>query len=170
MQPSLRCCDLPAVCLCSPMYTCTEQGRRPVVPTAPHTSWGRWHTFLCSCEEVKFSGHLLEGLCVNPFVGKRTEIVFHFKSVFEMYLLRTSIFEMKLLALCSNMDLFSMNPSSCSFQTRTRGIIVLLILLPPRTVYYQGFQEQRKASGGEGQQFISLDSDAATITSHLIYF
>lgn len=68
-----------------------------------------------------------------------------------MYLLRTSMSGTKFFAFCNNTDLFPMNPCSCSFQTllyqtRTLGVIVLLIHFPAKAF--------RKAKQGEGQQLI----------------
>lgn len=68
-----------------------------------------------------------------------------------MHLLRTSIFGTKFFAFCNDMDLFHMNPFSCSFQTllyqtMTLGKIILLIHFSVKVF--------RKAKQGEGQQFI----------------
>lgn len=123
-----------------------------------HVLTGVGNNFFYSWGKVKFSELRPPPVfCVNPFVGKRTELIFHPNSVFEMYLLRTSMFGMKLFAFCSDMDLFHVNPFSCSLQTllfwvRTLDIMILLtLLLSPRTISCQCFQESRKANWGEGQ-------------------
>lgn len=107
--------------------------------------------------KILCEGHLLGVFCVNPFVGKRAEIVFHPNSVFEMHLLRTSMFGMEFFAFCNDTDLFPMNPFSCSlqtllYQTRTLGIIVLLIHFPVKV-----FRRPGKQSGG-GRTAIHLIS------------